>query len=146
LPDAATQTRAVVSSDAVMMRDPSRLNAAEFTASSWPLRTRISLPVAASQMRAVSSPDAVTMRDPSRLNAAEDEVDRLISRGKRPEVDPVVGEERLGLRKGREIVDLVGPVDLGLALRVDEGLHGRTVGCEFCPEAVHELGAGPNRN
>ena len=63
--------RAVLSKDAVTMRDPSGLNAAECTLSSWPLRTTISLPVAASQMRAVLSGDAVTMRDPSGLNAAD---------------------------------------------------------------------------
>ena len=68
---AASQMRAVLSSDAVTMRDPSGLKAAEFTASSWPRRTAISLAVAASQMRAVLSSDAVTMRDPSGLKAAE---------------------------------------------------------------------------
>ena len=57
--------------DAVTMRDPSGLKAAELTASSWPRRTAISLAVAASQMRAVLSSDAVTMRDPSGLKAAE---------------------------------------------------------------------------
>ena len=66
-----SRMRAVLSDDAVTMRDPSGLNAAEFTGPSSPLRTRISLPVAASQMRAVLSHDAVTMRDPSGLNAAE---------------------------------------------------------------------------
>ena len=63
--------RAVLSADAVTMRDPSGLKAAEVTASSWPRRTAISLAVAASQMRAVLSPDAVTMRDPSGLKAAD---------------------------------------------------------------------------
>ena len=53
------------------MRDPSGLKAAEYTASSWPRRTAISLAVAASQMRAVLSADAVTMREPSGLKAAE---------------------------------------------------------------------------
>ena len=68
---AASQMRAVLSIDAVTMRDPSGLKAAEFTTSSWPRRTAISLPLAASQMRAVLSDDAVTMRDPSGLKAAE---------------------------------------------------------------------------
>ena len=63
--------RAVLSPDAVTMRDPSGLKAAEFTQSSWPRRTAISLALAASQMRAVLSHDAVTMRDPSGLKAAE---------------------------------------------------------------------------
>src|SRR5215831_19708557 len=63
--------RAVWSSDAVTMRDPSGLKAAEFTKRSWPRRTAISLALAASQMRAVLSFDAVTMRDPSGLKAAE---------------------------------------------------------------------------
>ena len=63
--------RAVLSSDAVTMRDPSGLKAADITAPSWPRRTAISLAVAASQMRAVLSYDAVTMRDPSGLKAAE---------------------------------------------------------------------------
>src|SRR4030088_1358341 len=57
--------------DAVTMRDPSRLKAAEGTLLLWPRRTAISLALAASQMRAVLSLDAVTMRDPSGLKAAE---------------------------------------------------------------------------
>src|SRR5262245_973413 len=64
--------RAVLSLDAVTMRDPSGLNVAEFTASLWPRRTAISLLLPASQMRAVVSHDAVTMRDPSGLTVAED--------------------------------------------------------------------------
>ena len=63
--------RAVLSYDAVTMRAPSGLKAADVTSSSCPRRTVISLPVAASQMRAVLSNDAVTMRAPSGLNAAE---------------------------------------------------------------------------
>src|SRR5215469_497925 len=59
--------RALLSADAVRMRDPSGLKAAEFTEYSWPRRTAISFPLTASQMRAVLSPDAVTMRDPSGL-------------------------------------------------------------------------------
>ena len=60
--------------DAVTMRDPSGLKAADITALSWPRRTAISLAVAASQMRAVLSSDAVTMREPSGLKAAESHV------------------------------------------------------------------------
>src|SRR6516225_6376609 len=56
--------------DAVTMREPSGLKAADRTAS-WLRRTAISLALAASQMRAVVSQDAVTMRDPSGLKAAE---------------------------------------------------------------------------
>src|SRR5215467_9532944 len=63
--------RAVLSPDAVTMRDPSGLKTAEYTASSWPRKTAISLALAVSQMRAVLSRDAVTMRDPSGLKAAE---------------------------------------------------------------------------
>src|SRR5262245_39299683 len=51
---AASQMRAVLSSEAVTMRDPSGLRAAEFTV-----------------MRAVLSSDAVTICDPSGLKAAE---------------------------------------------------------------------------
>ena len=68
---AASQTRAVLSADAVTMRDPSGLKAAEVTQFKWPRRTAISLAVAASQTRAVLSNDAVTMCDPSGLKAAE---------------------------------------------------------------------------
>src|SRR5579862_380084 len=71
-----SQTRAVLSStDAVTMRVPSGLKAAEVTAEllgpSCQGTTAISLPVATSQMRAVPSADAVTMRVPSKLKAAE---------------------------------------------------------------------------
>ena len=71
MPVAASQTRAVLSLDAVTMRDPSGLKAAEMIELPWPLRTAIALPVAASQTRAVMSDDVVTMRDPSGLKAAE---------------------------------------------------------------------------
>ena len=71
VPVAASQTRAVLSEDAVTMRDPSGLKAAYVIPPSWPLRTPIAVPVAASQTRAVLSEDAVTMRDPSGLKAAE---------------------------------------------------------------------------
>ena len=64
-----SQIRAVLSYDAVTIRDPSGLNAAECTASPWPRSTAISFAVAASQIRAVLSDDAVTMCDPSGLNA-----------------------------------------------------------------------------
>ena len=71
LPVAASQTRAVLSKDAVTTRRPSGLNAALLTTSSWPLSgSPIGLPVAASQMRAVRSEVAVTMRRPSELKAA----------------------------------------------------------------------------
>ena len=74
--------RAVLSHDAVTMRDPSGLKTADRTvglwyvtahrtASSWPRRTAISFALAAPQMRAVLSHDAVTMRDPSGLKAAD---------------------------------------------------------------------------
>jgi len=55
--------RAALSYDAVTMRDPSGLKAADDTLSSW-RRTMISFPVAAAQRRAVLSYDAVTMHDP----------------------------------------------------------------------------------
>ena len=61
-----SQTRAVLSLDAVTMRDPWGLKTAKCTKSTCPRRTAISLPVAASQMRALlsrdASHDAVTMR------------------------------------------------------------------------------------
>ena len=49
------EVRAVLSADAVTIRTPSQLNAADSTACSCPRSTAISFPVAASQMRAVSS-------------------------------------------------------------------------------------------
>src|SRR5215470_814746 len=67
----ASQMRAVLSADAVTMRVPSGLKAAEVTWSLWPRRIAISVAVAASQMRAVLSHDAVTMRVPAGLKAAE---------------------------------------------------------------------------
>jgi hypothetical protein len=68
----ASQMRAVLSSDAVTIRPPSGLKAAEVTQFFWwPRRTAISVAVAASQMRVVLSHDAVTMRAPSGLKAAE---------------------------------------------------------------------------
>ena len=62
--------RAVLSDDAVTMRDRSGLKAAEFTTSSNSCFT-INLPLAPSQMRTALSADAVTMRDRSGLKAAE---------------------------------------------------------------------------
>jgi hypothetical protein len=55
LPMIASQTCADLSNDAVTIRVPSGLNAAEFTAPSRPSRTKIALPVAAPQTRAVLS-------------------------------------------------------------------------------------------
>ena len=71
LPESASQTRAVLSSEAVTTRLPSGLNAAELTASVCPWRVARALPESASQTRAVLSADAVTTRLPSGLNAAE---------------------------------------------------------------------------
>jgi dienelactone hydrolase len=66
--------RAVLSPEAVTMRAPSGLKAADSIApATVGSRMRaISFPVEASQMRAVLSQDAVTMRVPSGLKAAED--------------------------------------------------------------------------
>ena len=55
VPVAASQSRAVLSSDAVTMRDPSGLKTADYTRPSCPRSTAISLPIAASQIRAVLS-------------------------------------------------------------------------------------------
>ncbi len=110
LPVAASQMRAVLSSDAVTMRDPSGLNAAEFTIASWPRRTAIALPVAASQMRAVLSSDAVTMREPSGLNAAE-------------QTQPLVVAQNGDLLGGRGVPDARGLV-------VRRGDDARAVGAE----------------
>src|SRR5262249_59480065 len=75
--------RAVSSSDAVTIRDPSGLKAADDTMFSWPRRTATSLALAASQMRAVLSAEAVTMRDPSGLKAAESTEPSWLPRAKR---------------------------------------------------------------
>src|SRR5712671_4335640 len=71
--------RALLSSDAVTIRDPSGLKAAVHTTSVWPRRTAISLVLERSQIRAVLSPDgatlspdAVMMRDPSGLKPSLD--------------------------------------------------------------------------
>jgi len=66
-----SQIRTVLSFDAVTMRDPSGLKAADCTELSCPRNTAISFAVAVSQIRAVLSHYAVTMRDPSALNAAD---------------------------------------------------------------------------
>src|SRR5271157_3757134 len=70
-PVAAIQTRAVLSLDAVTIRLPSGLNAADLTEPACPLSSAMRAPVSAIQTRAVLSPDAVTMRLPSGLNAAD---------------------------------------------------------------------------
>ena len=64
-----SQIRAVWSNDAVTIRDPSGLKAADDTPHWGPRSTAISFAVAAFQIRAVLSDDAVTMCDPSGLNA-----------------------------------------------------------------------------
>ena len=71
MPESASQTRAVLSNEAVMTRLPSGLNAAELTHSVCPSREARVLPESASQTRAVLSCEAVTTRLPSGLNAAE---------------------------------------------------------------------------
>ena len=68
-PPAASQMRAVVSSEAVTTRVPSGLKAARFTAPRA-LQDHDLMPVGASQMRAVASSEAVTTRVPSGLKAA----------------------------------------------------------------------------
>lgn len=64
-PESASQMLAVLSSDAVRIRVPSGLNAAETTLSSCPLSVTRTRPESASQTRAVLSSDAVTTRIPS---------------------------------------------------------------------------------
>ena len=71
-PVAASQTMAVLSSEAVTIRRPSGLNAADHTGFVCPVSERIFRPVAAFQTMAVPSPEAVTIRRPSALNAAHD--------------------------------------------------------------------------
>ena len=67
---AASQFRAVLSLDAVTMRVPSGLKAAEFSGPLPAARAAIERPKAASQMRVVPSKDAVTTRVAPSLNAA----------------------------------------------------------------------------
>ena len=71
LPVSASQTRAVLSHDAVTTRLPSGLKLAEVTHLSCVIGTPMALPVSASQTRAVLSPDAVTTRLPSEVKLAE---------------------------------------------------------------------------
>jgi len=70
-PVAASQTRAILSNEAVTMRLPLGENSAEITRSPCPDSTASWAPVTASQMRTVLSSDAVTMRLPSGEYAAE---------------------------------------------------------------------------
>src|SRR5258705_60461 len=67
----ALQTRAVASEDAVTMRLPSGLHAADVTLSEWPLKTMGAPVPSAFQTRAVPSADAVTMYLLSGLHDAE---------------------------------------------------------------------------
>ena len=71
LPFVVSQSRPVLSPEAVTTRRPSGLNRAELTAPlcfmGWPT----ALPVAASHSRAVLSPEAVTTHRPSALNSAD---------------------------------------------------------------------------
>ena len=69
-PVSVSQTRAVPSQDAVRMREPSGLKAADETGPSCLNGGVSGWPVRASQTRAVLSSDAVTMREPSGLKAA----------------------------------------------------------------------------
>ena len=71
MPESASQTRAVLSHEAVTIRLPSGLNAAVYTIAACPWSVARILPVSASQTRAVLSAEAVTIRLPSGLNAAE---------------------------------------------------------------------------
>ena len=71
MPESASQTCAVLSNEAVTIRLPSGLNAAEETQPVCPWREARVLPESASQTRAVLSSEAVTTRLPSGLNAAE---------------------------------------------------------------------------
>src|SRR6516165_4608280 len=71
-PEAASQTRAVASSEAVTMYLPSRLKATELTLPVWPRSSLRQCFNAPSQTRAtLSSWYAVAMRLPSGLNATE---------------------------------------------------------------------------
>ena len=108
----------VLSSDAVTMRDPSGLKAAEFTPPSWPRRTAISLTLAASQMRAVLSHDAVTMRDPSRLKE-----ERLRHRSKSFQASPHFRNSSCpGLDKSLDYGDTRQRRRLGLATNSGAGI------------------------
>jgi hypothetical protein len=67
----ASQTRAVLSHEAVTMQVPSGLNPAEETSLSCLSGSVRGWPVRASQTRAVLSAEAVTTRAPSGLKTAE---------------------------------------------------------------------------
>ena len=71
MPESASQTRAVLSYEAVTIRLPSGLNAAEWTEEVCPWSVVMVLPESASQTLAVLSSEAVRTRLPSGLNAAE---------------------------------------------------------------------------
>src|SRR6266487_721755 len=71
LPLAASQSRAVLSYEAVTTRWPSGLNCADLTAVSCFMGSPMGLPLAASQNRAVLSFEAVITRWPSGLNCSE---------------------------------------------------------------------------
>ena len=64
-PEAASQTRRVLSELEEAMREPSGDQAQKFTEFEWPERVRRDWPVAPSQMRRVLSELAETMREPS---------------------------------------------------------------------------------
>src|SRR6185503_10277970 len=67
----AFHTLAVLSLDAVTMRWPSELHAADLTEASWPLRTMVAPRPSAVHTLAVLSLDIVTMCCPSGLHAAD---------------------------------------------------------------------------
>jgi hypothetical protein len=71
LPVSASHNRAVLSKDAVMMRLPSGLNAALYTASEWPRNSPIGFPLSAFHSRAVVSKDAVRGHDLVELRAVK---------------------------------------------------------------------------
>ena len=69
-PVSASQSRAVLSLEAVSTRRPSGLKTALSTKSLWPCRVARSLPLSAFQSCAVLSPEAVSTRRPSGLKTA----------------------------------------------------------------------------
>ena len=70
LPESASQSRAVLSSEAVSTRRPSGLKTALLIRSVWPWKMAKSLPLSASQSRAVLSWEAVSTRRSSGLKTA----------------------------------------------------------------------------
>jgi hypothetical protein len=70
-PVLASHTRAVLSEEAVTMRNPSGLNTALRTGPLCSLRILSGSPLLASQILAVLSSEAVTTRVPSGLNEAK---------------------------------------------------------------------------